>query len=208
MLDQSNAKESLFLRNENPYGHSWEEWTIRWWNWLLSIPKKSNPALDTSGEQFNLETQNGNRDVIFLPGNLGGCSVRTYTVPSGRAILIPIINFTTSYSEEPNLKTELDLVNRANRDIDDIVEKFAEVDGQPIYNIEEFRVRTPPFGTCLISDNVFNVTPGQTTSVSDGYWIFLRPLSTGTHEIHTIGACSSGKTRVDSKLYLIVTEMP
>jgi hypothetical protein len=207
MLDQSKARESLFLRNENPYGRSWEEWTIRWWNWLLSIPKQSNPALDASGELFNLETQNVNKHVIFLPGNLGGCSVRTYTLPLGRAFLIPIINFTTSYSEEPNLKNELDLLNRANRDIDDIVEKFAEVDGQPIYNIEEFRVRTQPFETFLISNNIFNVTPGQTTAVSDGYWIFLRPPSTGTHEIHTIGACSLGKTRVDSKLYLTVKEM-
>lgn len=207
MLDQSKARESLFLRNENPYGCSWEEWTKRWWNWLLSIPKQSNPALDASGELFNLETQNGNNHVIFLPGNLGGCSVRTYTLPSGRAFLIPIINFTTSYSEEPDLKNELDLLNRANRDIDDIVEKFAEVNGQPIYNIEEYRVRTPPFETFLISNNIFNVTPGQTTAVSDGYWIFLRPLSTGKYEIHTIGACSSGKTRVDSKLYLTVKEM-
>lgn len=207
MLDQSKARESLFLRNENPYGRSWEVWTIRWWNWLLSIPKQVNPALDASGELFNLETQNENKHVIFLPGNLGGCSVRTYTLPSGRAFLIPIINFTTSYSEEPYLKNELDLLNRANRDIDDIVEKFAEVDGQPVYNIEEYRVRTPPFETFLISNNIFNVTPGQTTAVSDGYWIFLRPLSTGTHEIHTIGACSSGKTRVDSKLYLTVKEM-
>jgi hypothetical protein len=207
MLDQDKTGKRLFTRTEKPYGYSWEEWTIRWWNWLLSIPKHSNPALDVTGELFSLGTLDKGSEVIFLPGNLGGYTVRTYILPSGKALLIPIINFTTSYSEEPDLKTELDLLSRANKDIDDIVEIFAEVDGHPIYNLEEYRVRAPPFETFVISENIFNVTPGQTTAVSDGYWIFLRPLSTGTHEIHTIGSCSSGKTRVDSKLYLTVKKM-
>ena len=207
MLDQYKTKKCLFIRNEKPYGYSWEEWTIKWWKWLLTIPKLSNPALDTTGELFSLETQDKDSEVIFLPGNLGGYSARTYVLPSGKALLIPIINFTTSYSEEPTLRTELELLSRANNDIDDITEKFAEIDGHPIYNLEEYRVRAPPFETFVIPDNIFNVTPGQTTAVSDGYWIFLRPLSIGMHEIHTFGSCSSGKTCVDSKLYLTVKEM-
>ncbi|HEU4443885.1 MAG TPA: hypothetical protein VFR94_04340 [Nitrososphaeraceae archaeon] len=207
MNAQSIANRFLFSRTETPYGCSWELWTIRWWRWLLSIPKHASPALDPTGELFNLETQDKDCEVIFLPGNLGGSSVRTYVLPSGKALLIPIINFTTSYKEEPFLKTEHDLVCRAKKDIDDIVEKFAEIDGEPIYNLEEYRVSAPPFGTTIIPDNLFNIGHGETTSISDGYWIFLRPLTAGSHKIHTIGSCSSGKTCVDSTLYLKVKAM-
>jgi hypothetical protein len=206
MFDKDITKERMFARNEKPFGDSWEQWTTKWWQWLLSISKDVNPALDTTGEVFSLATQDRNSKVIFLPGNLGGSSVRTYVLPLGKALLIPIINFTTSYSEEPNLKSEPDLVERAKKDIDDIVERFAEVDGWPIYNLGEYRVHAPPFKIFVVANNIFNIPPGDTTAVSDGYWIFLRPLNTGTHEIHTIGSCSSGKTCVDSRLHLIVKE--
>ena len=204
---EKKSQSLLFSRNETPCGRSWEEWTIDWWRWLLSIPRRASPALDSTGELFNLETQDKDCKVIFLPGNLGGSTVRTYVLPSGKAILLPIINFTTSYKEEPYLKSEHELIDRAKKDIDDIVERFAEVDGEPIYSLEEYRVRTPPFWTIVIPNNIFNISSGETTAVSDGYWIFLRPLTAGNHKIHTIGSCSSGKTRVDSELYLEVKAM-
>ena len=207
MFNKEKSKKYLFARNEKPFGDSWEQWTTKWWQWLLSIPKDVNPALDNTGELFSLATQDKYSKVIFLPGNLGGSSVRTYVLPSGKALLIPIINFTTSYNEEPHLRTGPDLAHRAKKDIDDIVERFAEVDGRAIYDLEEYRVHAPPFEIFVIPDNIFNIPPGETTAVSDGYWIFLRPLSTGKHEIHTIGSCSSGKTCVNSRLHLVVKEM-
>ena len=187
MFDKVLTKKCLFARDENPFGDSWEQWTTKWWQWLLAIPKDINPALDTTGELFSLATQDRNSKVIFLPGNLGGSSVRTYVLPLGKALLIPIINFTTSYSEEPNLKSEPDLVERAKKDIDDIVERFAEVDGWPIYNLEEYRVHASPFEIFVAPDNIFNIPPGDTTAVSDGYWIFLRSAEHRYDEIHTIG---------------------
>jgi hypothetical protein len=199
-----NSDPVLFGRQERPFGKSWEEWTIEWWQWLLSMPKEISPAIDKTGRKFNLETQDKDCEVIFLAGNLGGYTERTYVIPAGKALLFPIINYSTSYSEEPQLKTEADLVQRATKDIDDIVEKMAMVDGHPIQGIENYRVQAPPFEVTLIRDNIFDVVPGITTASSDGYWIFLKPLSIGDHEIHTRGSCSLGKTCVDSKLHLVV----
>jgi len=39
------------------------------------------------------------------------------------------------------------------------------------------------FDLTFPEDNVYNVEPGLTTSVCDGYWAFLRPLPVGPHEI-------------------------
>ena len=72
MFNKEKSIKYLFARNEKPFGDSWEQWTTKWWQWLLSIPKDVNPALDNTGELFSLATQDKNSKVIFLPGNLGG----------------------------------------------------------------------------------------------------------------------------------------
>jgi hypothetical protein len=37
-------------------------------------------------------------------------------------------------------------------------------------------------------DNVMGVPPGTTQAVSDGFWIILKPLPVGKHEIHFTGS--------------------
>ena len=200
-MSGKKTESLMFSRHDKPFGKSWEEWTTRWWRWLLSIPKSDSPALDETGAKFYPDKQDKS-DVIFLAGNLGGSSNRKYIISADRALLFPIINFTTSYKEEPDLKTEEDLDLRAKSDIDDIVKKNAVIDGKLVENISDYRVHAPPFDISFPPNNILDLDPGLTRSVSDGYWIFLKPLPVGFHEIHTVGACSSGKTRVDCTFHL------
>ena len=62
------TKFEVFTRQENPFGKTWEQWTIEWWHWLLSIPKQNNPALDETGENFAVNFNNNDNNVIFLAG--------------------------------------------------------------------------------------------------------------------------------------------
>ena len=64
----------------------------------------------------------------------------------------------------------------------------ATVDGSEVQDIPGYRVQSPLFSFSAPADNVLFV-PGPVSgqSVSDGYWIFLAPLSTGTHTIHFEG---------------------
>ena len=64
----------LFSRRERPFGRSWEDWTVDWWQWLLSIPKDKNPGLDTTGKTVIPDSLVA--DVVFLAGNFGGNSER------------------------------------------------------------------------------------------------------------------------------------
>lgn len=194
----------MYRRDENPFGKTWEEWTAKWWQWILSIPKEGNPGIDTTGKKFDANQNDPN--VLFLVGTYGGSAERNYTIPKGKALLFPIINFTTSYAEEPALKTESELISRAKSDIDDIVNKEATVDGVELHEVDKYRVASLPFDITLPENNVFGLEAGLTRAVSDGYWVFLKPLTPGKHEIHAAGSCSSGKTTVDITFRLTVNE--
>jgi hypothetical protein len=60
-----------------------------WWQWALETPASENPLTDTTG-QFAAVNQSGR--VWFLAGNPGGTTVRTITVPAGKALFFPIVN--------------------------------------------------------------------------------------------------------------------
>ncbi len=188
-------KEILFSRSENPYGLSWESWTIEWWNWLLSIPKNRSPVIDSVRRGITPHVS-GDR-VAFIAGNLGGLSERFYIIPRGKALFFPIINFTTSYLEDSTLKTESDLHIRANSDVNEITKVITAVDGVTVKNVKEFRVHSGVFDLVLKDDNLLELPPGRTKAISDGYWIFIKPLVPGYHFIRTFGSCSEGRTCVE-----------
>jgi hypothetical protein len=71
------------------------------------------------------------------------------------------------------------------------------MDGQDLSEIEleKYRIQSPAFNFTLPEDNILNL-PGNTTTsaVSDGNWVFLKPLSPGRHEISFRGNINSSTT--------------
>ena len=65
-------------------------------------------------------------------------------LPPNRAVLLPVINFTTSYSEEPALRTEAEMIKHAESNIDDIVKKEATIDGRTLLISENDRYGLRP----------------------------------------------------------------
>ena len=55
---------SIFPIKSKPYGISYGDWSIRWWQWLLSITKSISPALDNAGKKATLNQYEPN--VFFL----------------------------------------------------------------------------------------------------------------------------------------------
>jgi hypothetical protein len=202
--DTTASKDFMYSRTDRPFGISWEEWTTRWWKWILSIPKENNPGFDPTGERFCFSEQFQEEHVIFLVGTFGGTAERTYNIPEGRSVLLPIINFTFCSKDEPSPLSDEELQIRAQNDIDDIVEKQASIDGKRISEIEKYRVKTKAFDIVYPKNNVFGVSDGSTRAVSDGYWIFLKPMQKSSHILYVSGSCSSGKTKLDVTLHLNV----
>jgi hypothetical protein len=192
----------IYRLDEQPFGKSWEEWTIKWWQWFLSTPIEDHPAYDKTGGKGGINQIDPN--VWFLAGTTGGRAERTITIPTGKAVLLPIINVTTSYSENPSLKTHEEMTSFVNAHMKDIAKKEASIDGEDLLVSEDHRMRSPSFKFSFPSNNIYGAKEGLTTGVGDGYWIFLKPLPAGIHNIRLSGACMSGKIQIDVNIKLLV----
>jgi hypothetical protein len=168
--------------DSNPYGMTYGEWSAAWWQWALAIPEDVNPILDMTGEYCG-EEQSGK--VWFLTGTFGGSAERTCTIPAGKAILFPVINAQCSQVQGDGT-TERKLRECAVAMIDSVTIVEATVDEIPLQDLVDYRVVSPLFSFELPENNILDlkiVSP----SVSDGYWILLKPLQAGEHTIYFRG---------------------
>jgi hypothetical protein len=111
-------------------------------------------------------------------------------IPSGRAIFFPVLVKEDSLADDSDLKTEADLIKRCEQATNRLINIEASIDDQPMEHLENYRVRSEVFDLALPKDNVYNVKPGLTRSVCDGYWLFIKPLKSGKHTIFFRGETS------------------
>jgi len=157
---------------------------VKWCKWFYSIPKNTHPAIDTTGVHSSINQTDP--DLWFLAGSFGNIEpiVRRCVIPSGRAILFPIIEKEDSFTEDTDLKTESELIRRCSNAMDQVLHVEAALDGQ---GIKPQRILSPIFDLDFPENNVYDIQPGRTRSVCDGYWIFLEPLQRGRHYIEFMG---------------------
>jgi hypothetical protein len=182
-----------------------------WWQWVLSIPAEDNPLLDETGAKVAL---NQSGDVWYLAGVLSasGEAVRTATIPSGKWLFFPVLNyeFDNYLCLEPDLTLSIGQMRKAAGDVmDTAVDLLVEVDGVPhAYK----RATSPPFAITLPEDNVFlhvgcPDAPAAGTyapAISDGYWVMLEPLPVGEHTIHFRGTLPDIPFTLDITYHLTV----
>jgi hypothetical protein len=181
---------ALYPRNTDPFGLKWEKWAAMWCKWQLSIPRTIHPALDKTGK-YSAQNQD-NPNVWFLTGTFGNSIPisRTCTVPKNRSILFPIIYKEDSFAEDPDLHKKSELIARARDFADNVKYLRVTIDGDDLQDLYYNRVQSEFFDLTFPERSVYDVQPGHTTSICDGYWIFLKPLPLGKHEIHFIGIAS------------------
>lgn len=175
---------------------SYRSLSAEWWQWALSIPPSANPLADATGEKC-MVGQHGS--VWFLAGifNSGDATVRSCSVPKGKALFFPIVNSVNV--DTPNIcgqgsahASVGDLRAGAAAFIDGVTKISAEVDGKPIRNLR--RVRSKVFAVALPEDNLFdapcsgqknpNVPAGVfAPAIDDGYYVRLNPLKAGEHTV-------------------------
>jgi hypothetical protein len=176
-----NINPGVFALDSKPYGSTYEDWTIKFWQWLLPIPADKNPMTDTTGERCR-ENQNSSSPIFFLVFLGGGSAVRTCDVPVGKAILVPVNVVECSFAEM-NVKTEEELRRCAEEDESSNPGLFLSVDRKQFKDLETYRVHSRAFDTNIPENPIFG-KPGPTRAVSDGYWVILEPLTPGKHDIH------------------------
>jgi hypothetical protein len=175
-----NINPQLYSVDSKPFGLTMSEWSVKWWQWLHSIPAPQNPASDKTGQDCAVGQPP--KDVWFLVQTTSGPGERTCTIPTGRAILLPVAINECSTAEDPSLTTESAL--RACAVAGNVVNSIvAMVDGVKLKNLEQYRVQSPLFTLTFPENNNNGVPAGPTQAVSDAYMTFLKPLSPGSHTL-------------------------
>jgi hypothetical protein len=187
--------------NATPGGMSYGDWGAAWWQWAMSIPKAVNPMADPTGDMVG-SGQSGH--VWFLCGTITmtptgpttyvGYADREVTIPAGKMLFFPICNVEAS-TAEGNGTTYDELAGVCDWYMSRTTPTDVTVDGRHVKNLMKYRAMSGLYQLWWPVDNVIDLPPisltdpkATTTSVSDGYWIMLAPLSRGTHHLHWSGA--------------------
>lgn len=192
---QGNPNPGIVPPNAHPHGHTYGEWSARFWQWAYSLPVNYNPLTDTAPVGAG---QTG--DVWFLGGTFTsttnpagqtvGIATRSVTIPHDKSLFFPVANSEASFIEG-NGSTYSQLSLAAKGFQDSFTTMSCEIDGRPVKDLQSYRVQSPlyVFGP-LPADNLIqyfgiNAPAGTTSeSVGDGVYLFLSPLSLGRHTIH------------------------
>jgi hypothetical protein len=183
----SSGNPRVLPAHASAFGKTLGEWTAAWWQWALSLPADAHPLLDSAGCDAGQAGW-----VWFLGGAFTGTeTTRDCTVPTGKAILFPIVNVECSTIEPPPFfgSNEEELRACAASFQDMAFGLSATIDGRDVANVDQYRVQSPVFEFTAPDGNIFGL-PGPISgqSVSDGVWILLAPLSRGSHTIHFQGS--------------------
>ena len=110
-----------------------------------------------------------------------------------------ILNSECSFAELPNFKTENQLRQCAKQMQDSAVSLQASINGANISALEKFRIQSPLFNFTVPKNNILGLPPQTTSAVSDGNWVFLKPLPIGNYIISFKGSLKNISSNVENK---------
>jgi hypothetical protein len=207
--------------NSVPAGRIYGQWAAAFWQWVLGVPDNNrerhpriNPLKDATGGDC-ADHQIG--DVWFLAGSWIGSVNRSCTIPAGKSLFVPLINnvYVGFLTDPPEQRTEQ--FARAQAACTEPAVISVSVDGQEISNptgyftgpsgsqSPVFNVQMP-YGTAqegpgnLLESLGFQIKQVRewflSPSAEQGYYLFLGPLSPGSHTLQwNASGCTAGSTQ-------------
>jgi hypothetical protein len=177
----SNAQgnnSAVYPKDSSPFGVPYKDWITRWWQWNVGIPSSQHPRDHYTAEKC---TVNQNGSVWFLPDILTGKEERPCTIPEGKAIMVPLVTGECDTSETES-HSDADL-RQCSMEGQEYAAISATLDGQKIENLDSYRTATDFFNITAVKDNIFDSPAGTFRGAADGFFVFLKPLSVGNHEL-------------------------
>ncbi len=199
-----NPNPKVLPPASQPYGLSYAEWSVKWWQWMFSLPADNSPILGTGPVSAG---QSG--PVWFLTGAFAsGVYTRECTIPAGVALFFPVYNAWADNTGCPDWTTfsAEELAGMAQWFIDNAPPGgvTSTIDGVPVQGIANaaespYRVGPQVFSYTLASANNFLayglgplwgadlscIADGTVVSpaAEDGVYLMVAPLSAGKHTI-------------------------
>jgi hypothetical protein len=174
-------------------GLTYGEWLARLWEWTISVPAPENPTIFGNEADIGVGQP---KHVWFIPqvvGNPPGPVVRSFTIPAGKALFVPIFTGEGDNSPcmggAPTTFTAQELEGFIAPPLDAAVMQV-EVDGVSVQDVAQYRFPTvfamtyPEINATEVLEGC-SIQPGTyAPAVTDGYALILEPLSVGEHTIH------------------------
>jgi len=180
LIQAAYADSVTYNPHSNVKGLTYGEWSAKWWQWAISLPKHGNPISDPTGKHC-ADGQSG--PVWYLAGTFGSKPItRECTVPHDKVLMLPVVN--AICWEDRQTKTEAEVRAVCKDLIDHTTVVDASVDGVPIDNLQNYRMQSPLFDIKAPDHNILRVKALDTQGITDGYWVMLKPLKMGSHQVH------------------------
>ncbi len=169
-------------------GRSIGEWTADWWQWALPPAVPDSPLVDKTGENAN-NGQPLDGPVFFVAGSVGGDFERTFNVPAGKYLLVPMVNFVLWQNPEFYNLNEEEL-RAFTQDVIDSEVTFLVffLDGLPINHFLHRESTPAAFSFDFLEGSPTGApTANSGMAVAEGYWVMLTPLTEGEQITITFG---------------------
>lgn len=175
---------------------TYNQWVISFWRWALELPLSPLPhPFEDCNHRPISAAQSGNVWFWATPNAAQlTCNQVATTIPAGTSIFLsvldgmsiflPMFDGTTSTDTPPIQTFTANQLKIASAFASDIQDLFCTIDGVSVANLAAYRTTTGPFSFSAPSPWIFGHTGGKGTSVADGYYLLLKPLSAGLHTIH------------------------
>lgn len=176
-------------------GLTYGQWTVKWWQWALSIQADQNPIVDETGKKAS---EGQPKDAWFLGGIFADENEtkrfpsRQCSIPAGIPILIPVINCESDQQYHPELGNDQDLLEHVHKKAESIEKREFYINNELI---PPQRVHSDPSVFELNVHRDFDKfhNGGYTRAAADGYWVFLKPLPIGEYTLRFSGSCEKGQ---------------
>ena len=199
---EPGASSPVVPIDQSAFGHTYGEWSARWWQWSYSLPTSHHPLFDTAscraGQSGKVWFLGGTFTLIQQGNTVVGKAERTCDVPVGTALFFPILN-----SEWDNVCPPIDPPESVPQLRKDAAASLAQaqglrarIDGNAVDDLLDFRTQSPRFAVTIPSNSVWKSFGGPCAHVkagtyapvvADGWYLLVRPLGRGQHTIHFEG---------------------
>ena len=177
-----SSTSQFYPKDSSPYGTPYADWIKKWWQWNVSVPKAEHPQ--TNPKTVCATKVSG--QVSFLVQELSKVLQHySCTIPAKNAIMVPISTGSCTSIEAHSTKLA-DLVNCASNGDQHLTFK-ATLDGVRLNNLENNYATTNIFNMTIPNDNYEFLKGGTYPTGAGGYFVFLKPLPAGEHNLQCNG---------------------
>ena len=175
-----NINPHMYSTTSSPYGIPYQQWTAKFWQWLYSISTAQHPRENYTPEKC----ANGQQGPVwFLDAPLSGKEDRICTLPAGKSILAAVSNGECDTGDS-TLHNDED-IRKCSTEGNDYGVISGTLDGVEIKNLNQYRTDSGFYNITAVADNIYEEPAGGPyRAFTNGYFVFLEPLSPGKHDLH------------------------